>query len=368
MDSTSQRIAAQVLLRYRTGQMPRREALRLLGALGLTTAGVGVIGLGAITTRSTSAGSVVNGGVHAGHGSLYAALLRQDAGTPAAVSTPTLGEQSDGTHLWRVRVAGMDMENLIDTQAFFPKEITINAGDAIYFEFPTPPGFHTVTFLSGEKVPPLIIPDESAGTPAAGPPTLMINPAAAFPSGQDTYDGTGYVNSGLDVIRLPGDPPFMLTFTKPGTYEYQCIPHGVVMKATVVVQETGSAHPEDQAAIDARGDQERAALIEEGLAEIAEYAEATATTRDDGTTLWEVAAGVGEGQARVMQFLPNALEIKAGDTVRWVNYSKTEPHTVTFVGAGEEQPEDIFIEPQASGSPKIVQNPLTLFPQGGQVF
>ena len=286
--------------------------------------------------------------------------------------TPPLGEQPDGTHLWRVRVAGMDEENLIDTQAIFPKELTINAGDAVLFEFPTPPGFHTVTFLSGQDVPALTIPDKAAGTPAAsppaGPPTLIINPMAAFPSGATTYDGTGFVNSGLDVIRLPGDPPFMLTFTTPGTYEYQCIPHGVVMKATVVVQEAGSALPEDQAAADARGEQERAALIAEGEAEIAEYAEAIATARDDGSTLWEVAAGAGEGQARVMQFIPNSLEIKAGDTVRWVNYSKTEPHTVTFLGAGVEQPEDIAVEPQPSGPPKIIQNPLTLFPQGGEVY
>jgi len=159
----------------------------------------------------------------------------------------------------------------------------------------------------------------------------------------------------------------MLTFTAPGTFEYQCIPHGAVMKATVVVQEAGAERPEDQAAIDARAEQERAALIEEGMAEIAEYAEATSTARDDGSTLWEVAAGVGEGQARVMQFLPNALEIKAGDTVRWVNHSKTEPHTVTFLGAGAEQPEDT-IEPQPSGPPKIVLSPLLLFPQGGDVY
>ena len=68
---------------------------------------------------------------------------------------------------------------------------------------------------------------------------MVLNPQVAFPSGQDTYDGTGFVNSGLDVVRLPGDPPFVLSFTTPGTYEYQCIPHGVVMKATVVVQEAG---------------------------------------------------------------------------------------------------------------------------------
>ena len=203
-------------------------------------------------------------------------------------------------------------------------------------------------------------------SPPAGPPTLIINPQAALPSGATTYDGTGYVNSGLDVIRLPGDPPFVLTFTTPGTYEYQCIPHGVVMKATVVVQEAGAELPEDQVAADARGDAERAALLAEGEAEIAEYAEPRATTRDDGSTLWEVAAGAGEGQARVLRFLPDTLEIKAGDTVRWVNHSKSEPHTVTFLGAGVEQPEDIAVEPQESGPPKIIQNPLTLFPQGGR--
>jgi plastocyanin len=217
-------------------------------------------------------------------------------------------------------------------------------------------------------VPPLIIPDETAAPAVDGPPPLVINPAAAFPTDTAEYDGTGLVNTGLDVLRLPGDPPFVLTFTKPGTYHVQCIPHGVVMQGTVVVQAAGSTLPEDQAAVDARGDEERAVLIEEGKALIAEYAEAIATKRDDGTTLWEVTAGVGEGQARVMRFLPAALEISAGDTVRWVNRSKTEPHTVTFLGDGAEQPEDILVEPQPGGRPKIVQNPLTLFPQGGPVY
>jgi plastocyanin len=372
MDTNRQRtIATDILARHRMGRLSRRETLRALAGLGLATAGVGAIGLGTITTRSTSAAPPVAELGFGGHGGLHAALLNQATGTPAPAATPQLGEQPDGTHVWRVRVAGMDMETLIDTQAFFPSEITINAGDAIYFEFPTPPGAHSVTFLSGQEVPPLFIPDEAGATPVAsppaGPPKLIINPAAAFPSGGNAYDGTGFVNSGLDLIRLPSDPPFMLTFTTPGTYEYQCIPHGVVMKATVVVQDAGAARPEDQAAADARGEQERAALIEEGKAEIAKYAEATATARDDGSTLWEVAAGVGEGQARVYQFLPNTLEIKAGDTVRWVNHSKTEPHTVTLVGTGVEQPEDISVEPQPSGPPKLVQNPLTLFPQGGDV-
>ena len=362
--NAQQETATELVRRYRSGLVPRREALRLLTGLGLGAVGLGAVGASAIATRASTAGAAAP--IHptdAPHGGKHGALLGQSA-TPAAV--PQLGERADGTRLWRVRVAGMDEENRVDLQSFFPSTLTINAGDAIYFAFPTPPGFHTVTFLSDGEAPPLIVPDESAApaSPAAGPPKLIINPEAAFPGGGDTYDGTGYVNSGLDVVRLPDDPPFVLTFTTPGTYEYQCIPHGVVMKGTIIVQEAGSSLPEDQAAADARGDQERAALIAEGEALIAEYAEATATRRDDGTTLWEVAAGAGEGQARVMRFLPETLAIKAGDTVRWVNQSKTEPHTVTFLGAGAEQPADISIEPQPEGPPKIVQNPLTLFPQG----
>jgi plastocyanin len=371
MNTTTQRAASRIFRHYQVGRMSRRDALRMLGGIGLTAAGAGAIGLGAVT-RPTSAGSVANGGIHAGHGRLYAALVQEATESPAtAGEPPVLGAQPDGTYLWRVGVAGMDEEHFIDMQAFFPGEITINAGDGILFEFPELPGFHSVTFLSGGEVPPLFIPDEPAAAPASppdGPPTLIINPQAAFANGVTTYDGAGFVNSGLDVVRLPGDAPFVLTFTTPGTYEYQCIPHGVVMKAKVIVQEAGAERLEDQAAVDARGDAERAALVAEGQALITEYADARGTTRHDGSTLWEVAAGAGAGQARVMRFLPETLAIKVGDTVRWVNHSITEPHTVTFLGAGVGQPEDISVEPQEAGPPKIIQNPLTLFPQGAPVF
>ena len=111
------------------------------------------------------------------------------------------------------------------------------------------PGFHTVTFLSGAEVPPLFVPDMVNGTPVAspeGPPRLLVNPAFAFPDGRTEYDGTGTVNSGLDVLRTPDQPPYMLKFTKAGTYDYQCAVHGIVMKAKVTVQEAGTALPTDK--------------------------------------------------------------------------------------------------------------------------
>jgi plastocyanin len=185
MDSTSQATGGQVR-RNRLGQMPRRDALRLFGALGLSATGVGAIGIGAISTRASATRSVIGVTGHGVHGGWNLALLRQDAGTPAPASTPQLGEQPDGSHIWKVQVAGMDMENLIDTQAFFPKEITINAGDAIYFEFPTPPGFHTVTFLSGEEAPPADHPrrgGRSAGQPPGRATEADHQPRSGIPLG-----------------------------------------------------------------------------------------------------------------------------------------------------------------------------------------
>jgi len=232
------------------------------------------------------------------------------------------------------------------------------------------PGFHTVTFLSGEELPPLLTPNVVDGTPVAspeGPPQLILNPLVAWTDGRTDYDGTGYANSGLDVFRLE-DGPYILTFTTPGTFEYECAVHGIVMKGTVVVQEAGTTLPNDLAAYDAMSAEQIAAIIEEGRAAVAELEAENATPVSSGTTTWAVSAGAGgESQARVMRFLPAELTIKVGDTVRWSSGSVGEPHTVTFLG-GEEQPEDALVEPQASGPPKFIQNMQTFLPAGGSDF
>lgn len=335
----------QMLRRVRTGQMSRRQMLRGLGALGLATAGIATLG-----GRRT--------------------LARQEApASPAA--TPAVGPQADGSTLWRVKVGDMRMDAPIELHGFFPGEITVAVGDSIWFDMGMPM-FHTVSFLSGGEMPALLIPDPEApapeGTAAAGPPKLILNPALLFPSGTASYDGTGYVSSGADFFRDPSQP-YVLTFTAEGAYDYLCLPHASVMRAKVTVVAAGSALPMDQAGYDAAAAEAMAALYAQGEAEIATYAKPIATTRDDGTTLWEVTDGAGGAtQVRVMAFLPTELEITAGDTVRWVNRSEGEPHTVTIVGADTEAPEDSIVEQFADGSPKLVQNMLTFLPQGGPVF
>jgi len=322
-------------------------------------------------TRRKLMGIIAATGVTTGLSPVLGGLAAAQDGTPAAEPVP--GPRDDGTNLWKVVVGGMDMETGTDLQAFFPGEITVNAGDAVYFAFSPMgmPGFHTVTFTSGEPVPPLQVPDIVEGTPVAspeGPPRLIVNPEVAWPDGRDSYDGTGLLNSGIDVFRADAGP-YVVTFTTPGTYDYQCVPHASVMKARIIVQEAGAELPNDQAAYDAQAADERAALIEEGQAAIAAYGEGTSTPSADGaSTTWDVAAGVGgESQARGMIFAPKELTIKVGDTVRWTNLTVGEPHTVTFLG-GDEQPTDSILEPQPAGPPKLVQNYQTFLPSGDPEF
>ncbi|MFN8591167.1 MAG: plastocyanin/azurin family copper-binding protein [Thermomicrobiales bacterium] len=267
---------------------------------------------------------------------------------------------------WRVRVGGMDHEQMIDLHAFFPSEIVIHAGDSILFEFPTPPRFHTVTFLPSDRALPLLVDGETARAEMACP--LIVNPAVAFPGGGMVCDGVQVINSGLDVVRVPEDPPFVITFRAPGRYDYRSLPHGTVMRGVVHVLATAAALPEDEAGAEARGALERATLLATGPAITTMHAAPRAMSCADGSTLWEIAAGAGDDQARILRFLPATLEIKAGDTVRWINHSRSEPHTVTFLGAGAEQPEDIRIEADSAGLPRLVQNPLTFFPQGDRRY
>lgn len=340
-------IKAQQTIQHSKNQEPvrldRRSLLRAGGALGLTGLALGLMPR-----------SIRTAGAH------------QDA-TPPPAATPALGPQADGTNLWHVQVGGMDMENSLDFQGFFPGEITINAGDKIWFDSPMP-GLHNAWFGYGAEAPPLFIPDPEETSPAAGEaPTLIFNPEFVFPTPSLVVDGVTPVNTGVDIFWDPATPT-IVTFSTPGTYDYLCIPHQAVMRATVIVQEAGSELPMDQAGYDALAQEQLAALQTEGMATIAEFAEASVEDQADGAALWTAALGAGEGQARVMAILPKELEIKVGDSVKWIIQSPGEAHNVTFVGSDQTPPEDVIFGAFADGTPKVTQNNATFLPSGTTTF
>ncbi len=133
--------------------------------------------------------------------------------------------------------AANDRTNTTESTMFFPRALTIHVGDTVEWIG----GFHTVTFGPDSLRHRL---ENSVFVQARGKngeSTLAINPQIAFPSGGSTYDGTGYVNSGL-LFMLAGKntpPIYKLTFTRPGTYEYDCLLHKG-MDGTITVLPKGA--------------------------------------------------------------------------------------------------------------------------------
>jgi plastocyanin len=322
--------------------MSRRTLLRGLGALGAVAV----------------AGARISGA--AGQGATHEA------------ATPQIGLRSDGSRLWRVQVAGGSMDDGIELMGFFPGEFTINAGDAIFFDFSQgmPEVPHTVSFLAGQPTPDLVVPEPTSGTPAAGTevaenPRLMFNPEVAFPQGAETVDGTGVVSSGLNILFQPGTS-YVLAFPTPGTYAYVDLVFPMAATGTVTVLDRGAALPMTQEDYDQATAEQQAPLIGRGKTQIRQYDQPSPAPVGDGTNRWEVTTGVTDGSVEVAAFVPQRLQIKAGDTVRWpLQHSTLELHTATFAGT-EAPPELILVEPQEQGPPRLI--PELVAAVGGQVY
>jgi plastocyanin len=118
---------------------------------------------------------------------------------------------------------------------FVPTYLTIHAGDLVVWNQEDVEMPHTVTFLSGETEPELIIIEPQQ----RGPPKFVLNPKAQVQAGGNVYSGKGYFNSGFiwgKMVPLPGPRNYALTFDTAGTYEYLCIFHDMMgMKGQISV-------------------------------------------------------------------------------------------------------------------------------------
>lgn len=121
---------------------------------------------------------------------------------------------------------------------FLPKAATAKVGAKVKF---VPVGAHTIAFNSPQDAVELLVkgPDgawhlnEKAVAPAQSPPTVPAETAVATDAG--TWNGTGYLNSGLLLgFGPPGSTTWTVAFGKAGTYTYRCAVHPD-MEGTITV-------------------------------------------------------------------------------------------------------------------------------------
>lgn len=225
---------------------------------------------------------------------------------------------------WQVLAGGGTVDNAVVNMAYYPSHITIDVGDSVTWTMQG--DAHTVSFLSGAPQP------------------SPLNPAAQAPAGGTSYDGTGFVSSGI-ILPIPGQNTYTLSFTAAGTYTYHCLIHPGMM-GTVTVQPAGTPYPMTQAQYDESAAIASQQSLAAGVAAMnaGNSAGATTSTNADGSTNYQVATGGDAGTAGIMRFVPGTLTISVGDTVTWTNPDMMEPHTVTFAPDGN-YPE--FPSPQA---------------------
>lgn len=143
--------------------------------------------------------------------------------------------------------AGNDTKD-VSMFKFFPEDVTVPVGQSVRWQMTRGKNeIHTITFGPQDYLKPIgesfVAPDPAS--PPDGPPTLVVNPLASYPSDPPTspvsYDGAnhgnGFLNSGIldDDSRSPFAKEFSATFTKPGTYGYLCLVHGPDMSGKVTV-------------------------------------------------------------------------------------------------------------------------------------
>jgi plastocyanin len=254
-------------------------------------------------------------------------------------------------------LVGLEQSNQgIGVMAYFPRSVTIHVGDTVHW-VQNSNEIHTVTFLGGVQLPELLLP--SATVPGADPAIspLVFNPAVVQQSplsGSEYSGGVGaFANSGI-MGREPGQvQEYDLTFTAEGTFDYVCVVHGFVMSGEVVVvgADQAIASP-NQALAEGRKQMAEALSLVPGVVRDApgEVVLPETTNKDDAVTHTvmvgyseTVTASYGEVQIDLMQFFPNKLTVRPGDTVTFeLSLENVAPHTATFLNGAEEPPLAVF--------------------------
>jgi plastocyanin len=249
-----------------------------------------------------------------------AALLLPATAAQAATKDVAAGTPPRGT---LKGVPGFATDN-----AFYPKRVTINAGDRVRFRVL---GFHNVLFAPrGADAPPLFMADPAAPVSGVkdaagadmwfnGQPSIVPNMQVVAPVGGKVVDGSKLVGSGLPAEDGP-PKPFTVRFPKKGTYTAICSIHPG-MKVAVTVKGKGARVPS------AKQDARRVRRQAKAAARLAKRL-AGGQGLPGGNT---IRAGNDRAGVATIAFFPGKKTVNVGDTVTFeMSPTTTELHNVAF--------------------------------------
>ena len=275
-------------------------------------------------------------------------------------------------------LVGLEQSQLgIGVMAYFPHTVTIHAGDTVHWVINSNE-IHTVTIPGGIFPPDLLTPsiDVPGANPDVSPVVFTPFVVQQYPvSGGEIGGGFGaHANSGI-MGREPGqveeyDLTFTpdLTLTPERTFGYYCVVHGFTMSGEVIVVSNDEIIPSpSQAAAEGRKEMAEALSLVPGVVRDASNEIAPSVMNNDGTMSHTVKLGYsetfttdfGDLEIDLMQFLPNKLTVRPGDTVTFeLSEYNVAPHTASFLNGEEEPPLAVF------DSGFLYLNSEILFPSG----
>lgn len=234
------------------------------------------------------------------------ALLASNVHAASATTTKT--------KTWKVRVGAESGSGAVQTMAYGPEKIWINAGDTVHWVSKSMEP-HTVSFID----------DKHPAVPFSPTTTYMTAPTSKDTISQPgKFRSSGIMAPAPDALFPDAVTSYDLTFKKPGKYHYLCYVHGKAMSAVVVVRKAGTPYPHTQADYNTMATEASNADIEHGL------------------DLWDAAMGaadshhvfMGAADMRVLvnRFIGANVVVKVGDSVTFdmARNAFPVPHTVTF--------------------------------------
>ena len=216
----------------------------------------------------------------------------------AAVASTSAPPTSSAPRTWHVLIGGQAADGAIQAEGYYPRVITIDAGDTVVWTLNTRED-HSVTFMG-----------TCQDLSSCGPPCTPL--VDISPCGSANYDGVSAVESSgrmippgynLDNAFAHGGTNYSVTFTTPGANVYFDLSVSG-MRGVVIVNPAGTPYQFTQKQYSEQAREQLRADLKVGVDARSDVQRVTASVNPDGTHVHHVALGASPPEAATVGLQP----------------------------------------------------------------